>query len=75
MKNLLPCIIEQVNNKDAKVENKGDLIHEGFECKACAVSPIKGIRYNCPKCTNFNLCEICEEKVEHEHNLLKIRKV
>ena len=39
----------------------------------CKVKPVKGIRYECPHCLGFSLCENCEERIPHEHNLVKIR--
>ena len=36
--------------------------HFGVECKNCHIKPIINIRYKCPKCINYNLCEKCEEK-------------
>ena len=38
------------------------------------MNPIVGIRYNCLECPTFNFCAACEEKIEHEHNLLKMKK-
>jgi hypothetical protein len=39
------------------------------------MNPIIGIRYKCIECPTFNFCSSCEEKIEHEHNLLKMKKV
>jgi len=36
--------------------------------------PIKGIRYKCSICRDFDYCETCEERLGHEHPFLKIRK-
>ncbi|MCB0371216.1 MAG: hypothetical protein KDD45_17825 [Bdellovibrionales bacterium] len=38
------------------------------------MNPITGIRYKCPTCANYDLCQKCEETIEHEHALLKCRK-
>jgi len=40
------------------------------ECKA----NIKEVRYSCLTCKNYDCCEACEEKVEHQHPLLKIKQ-
>lgn len=40
------------------------------ECKA----KIKDVRYSCLTCKNYDCCETCEEKVEHQHPLLKIKQ-
>jgi hypothetical protein len=39
------------------------------------MNPIIGIRYKCIECPTFNFCSSCEEKIEHQHNLLKMKKV
>lgn len=72
---MLPCLKEQIlNEQKPKAESVG-LVHEGFECKGCLKNPIVGIRYECPECPQFNLCETCEAKIDHDHNLLKIKKL
>ena len=42
-------------------------IHNGIQ-KKC---PIVGYRYKCMECDDYNLCQICEKVVEHEHNFIK----
>ena len=37
------------------------------------MEPIKGIRYKCSVCKDFDYCEECEEKKPHPHPFLKIR--
>jgi len=52
----------------------------GHNCSGCK-NPLFGVRYKCSVCSEFWLCKTCEEKNEdgrihnHEHDLLKIRKV
>ena len=43
-------------------------------CDGCGVTPIMGIRYKCSVCKNFDFCEMCEERVPHEHPFIKITK-
>ena len=38
------------------------------------MAPIKGLRYKCSVCKNFDYCAGCEERLGHEHAFLKIRK-
>ena len=39
------------------------------------MTPIKGIRYMCSVCSNFDICENCERNGVHAgHAMLKIRK-
>lgn len=42
-------------------------------CCNCFIKPIVGIRYKCTQCVGFSLCEDCEEKIDHEHSLLKLK--
>ena len=48
-----------------KIENS---VHFGVKCFGCQQSPIKGKRYKCAICNNFNYCEKCEEKFSKKHN-------
>lgn len=50
------------------------MVHAGYACKGCSIKTITGVRYECPKCFDFNLCEKCEDKIDHQHYLLKIKK-
>ena len=76
MNSMLPIIKQRLEKGDEPVEQiVSDLVHKGFACKGCESDPITGIRYQCNKCANFNLCQVCEDKIPHEHPLLKIKKV
>jgi len=35
--------------------------------------PVKGTRYKCSVCKDFDYCGACEERMEHPHPFLKIR--
>ncbi len=48
-------------------------IHPGVKCDGCGITPIRGVRYKCATCSNYDLCETCEQRLGHEHALLKIR--
>ena len=50
-----------------------NVVHLGTSCSLCTASPIKGARFKCTTCADFNLCEDCEDGNEHEHVLLKLR--
>ena len=45
-------------------------------CDGCGMNPIKGIRYKCTVCKDFDYCEGCEVTLanKHGHPFLKIRK-
>ena len=41
-------------------------------CDGCGMLPLKGYRYKCALCEDYNLCENCVEDVSHNHPFLKI---
>ena len=48
-------------------------VHEGIICDGCHAAPIVGVRYKCAVCSDYDLCEKCEEKNEkHLHPFIKI---
>lgn len=55
-------------------EAQAKVVHENFVCDNCNVGPIVGIRYMCTVRHNYDLCEKCEQTMNHEHPLLKVRK-
>ncbi|KAL9633967.1 MAG: hypothetical protein Q9164_004381, partial [Protoblastenia rupestris] len=50
-------------------------VHRGITCNSCGAYPIKGIRYRCANCTDFDLCEACESSQTHPktHIFYKVR--
>jgi len=56
-------------------EKKPEVKHQGLSCDICKVTPIVGIRYHCSVCSDYDLCANCEEKVGHNHPLLKLRSL
>lgn len=48
--------------------------HPLIVCDGCECTPVKGIRYKCSVCPNFDYCEKCETEKPHPHPFLKIRK-
>ena len=36
--------------------------HDGIKCEKCFDEPIKGYRYKCTVCNDYNLCEKCIDK-------------
>ncbi|CEI91720.1 hypothetical protein RMCBS344292_06002 [Rhizopus microsporus] len=66
--NLLHAISENQSRKEG-------YIHRGITCNKCSVSPIRGTRYKCANCVDFDLCEMCEGSNSHinTHVFLKIR--
>ena len=64
----------QQNSKMKKKGPKNSYVHENYICHNCQVSPIKGIRYHCLECNDYDLCEKCEAIIDHNHPLYKIKK-
>ena len=50
--------------------------HWNYICDGCGMAPIKGVRYHCKECDDFDFCEKChnEKKDEHKHDFLSIEK-
>ncbi|POR32403.1 Protein ref(2)P [Tolypocladium paradoxum] len=50
-------------------------VHRGCQCNACGMVPIRGVRYRCANCADFDLCETCEAQGLHikTHIFYKIR--
>ena len=70
------------NNKNANdnniinnINNIND-IHFGIKCNNCEMENIKGIRYKCINCPDFDLCQKCENEIAHipSHIFIKIRR-
>ncbi|KAL8358055.1 hypothetical protein RB598_002718 [Gaeumannomyces tritici] len=40
-------------------------VHRGCACNACGIVPIRGVRYRCANCADFDLCETCESQGMH----------
>jgi len=50
-------------------------VHRGCQCNACGIVPIRGVRYRCANCADFDLCETCESQNLHTktHIFYKIK--
>jgi hypothetical protein len=56
--------------KDVRAD---ETVEHKAACDGCDTYPIKGIRYKCSVCKDFDFCAICEERQQHPHAFLKIR--
>jgi len=45
-----------------------------YNCDGCGASPIKGTRYRCTVCPDFDFCGKCKKNREHSHEFNKIKK-
>ncbi|KAI1355509.1 hypothetical protein F5Y01DRAFT_270625 [Xylaria sp. FL0043] len=50
-------------------------VHRGCLCNGCGMLPIRGIRYRCANCPDFDLCEMCESQGSHNkaHVFYKVK--
>jgi hypothetical protein len=76
-------LIEQINNPEKKINidsddvvlksspnqvKKREAIHFGVSCDGCKMNPIRGNRYKCKGCEDFDYCESCYQKNKETHN-------
>lgn len=55
-----------------KSPNKSCLsVHKHFCCDGCGMDPIIGRRFRCQECSNLDLCESCEIKGMHTHEMTR----
>ena len=62
------------DNFNIKPISKCKTIHNGISCNYCKRCPIIGYRFKCMECPDYNLCQICEKVVEHEHDFIRFTK-
>ncbi|CAD6499663.1 BgTH12-03771 [Blumeria graminis f. sp. triticale] len=50
-------------------------VHRGCACNCCGMVPIRGIRFRCSNCADYDLCESCEAQGVHlkTHIFYKIK--
>jgi hypothetical protein len=50
--------------------------HIDVSCNSCKMMPVKGLRFKCDVCHDYNLCITCMEKHDHDmsHPLIAIGK-
>ncbi len=59
------------NNSGNNSNNRGEL-HEGVTCDSCE-SDVRGFRYKCAICPDYDLCGDCEARGVHPgHNMVRI---
>ncbi|KAF5270348.1 hypothetical protein FQR65_LT05536 [Abscondita terminalis] len=47
--------------------------HDGVICNGCGLTPIKGVRFKCKVCDNYDFCESCfYTKKNHRHSFNRI---
>ena len=63
--------IYESRNEDNK--NNENITHNNIICNNCYTQNIKGLRFVCAECENFNLCENCEKNNVHFPNHVLIQ--
>ncbi len=43
-------------------------------CDECQINPIKGLRYKCSYCEDYDLCRNCYKKDGHKHPFIKFKE-
>lgn len=43
-------------------------VHHRITCDSCHINPIKGNRYKCTTCLDYDLCEVCKSRGIHPHH-------
>ncbi|KAL0279107.1 UNVERIFIED_CONTAM: hypothetical protein PYX00_000725 [Menopon gallinae] len=62
-------------SEDKESTDSQDYLHEGVYCDGCH-NEVKGYRYKCLQCSNYDLCENCERQHLHsEHWMLRVGQV
>lgn len=65
-------LLYHIAEDNAKKEH---IVHRGVQCNGCSMMPLRGIRYRCANCADYDLCETCEAMQMHikTHVFYKIR--
>lgn len=65
-------LLWEASEEQAKIDS---YIHRNVTCNNCGIAPIRGIRYKCANCVDYDLCSACEAQEVHikTHVFLKIR--
>jgi sequestosome 1 len=65
---------ESKSSSAAESREESQLVHEGVECDGCG-GEVKGCRYKCQTCIDYDLCETCKAKGAHsQHEMKPIQK-
>ncbi|GAB6029226.1 Sequestosome-1 [Chamberlinius hualienensis] len=58
--------------KNPSLDETDDIVHEGVTCDGCQ-NNIRGFRYKCLECVDFDLCAQCEVKKLHsDHAMIRL---
>lgn len=68
-------VLKDIRDKPVSVPPSPSVIHKGIFCNMCQEQDIRGIRYKCHTCLDYDICASCESKNIHPHNFIKINKL
>ena len=79
-------ILETKGAERQDQSHQDGFVHRGISCNKCHEEPIRGVRYHCLNCIDYDLCEYCEAEDAHfrlekyqrdadtrTHTMIKIR--
>jgi Ca2+-binding EF-hand superfamily protein len=68
-------IVQLLFRVSEEATRRNAYVHRGCECNSCGVVPIRGIRYRCSNCADYDLCEGCESQGLHSktHIFYKVK--
>ena len=64
----LQKVTQTVNELEPQLCRK---THYNIRCDGCLAMSIRGKRFHCLECKNFNLCARCEKRIPHEHPMVR----
>ena len=53
------------------VNDDDNVLHRGVSCDGCQMYPLKGKRFKCTQCNDYDLCQTCLMNGTHSHHSLK----
>ncbi|TCD64312.1 hypothetical protein EIP91_004259 [Steccherinum ochraceum] len=70
-RNVLNGISPGSSSPTSKRFNAPGKIHNGTDCDGCEQSPLRGVRFRCIQCTDFDFCRSClsNPSVLEKHNI------
>jgi Zinc finger, ZZ type len=67
---VFPLTGRRAQSKDQA--HQDGFVHRGISCNKCHEEPIRGVRYHCLNCIDYDLCEYCEAEDAHfRHHTLR----
>ena len=63
------------DNLDQNDEQE-EKIHQGIYCDGCGMNPIRGPRFKCLDCPDYDICEDCYNNETHkEHKMKRLNSI